>query len=344
MSPREVDLTEFLVREHLLLSHTAQRRDLSDLSTIAGFAGRIGDSERLDLLYLLTCVDVASVGPGTWTEWKASLFRELYLKTRAELAGGAAEPDRRGEERLQLALTGRASRKSVAALLGRMPARYLASVAPDQALKHLRLLGRLARSGPLAADRMAEGPVTRLMLAAGDRPGLLAMLAGTLAAHRIEILAAEVYSSEQGEALDIFRVQVAGKPLDRARWEAARADLVRVLSGQESPQALLARRVRPNPLLVRPRPAVATKVRIDQRATGATVVEVTAEDRPGLLYLISSTLHAQGLAIVFAKVTTEANKAIDAFYVTKEGSKLDRPEDAVALERALQQALTPTPR
>jgi [protein-PII] uridylyltransferase len=344
LSTREVELTEFLVREHLLLAHTAQRRDLSDPSTIAGFAARMGTSERLDLLYLLTCVDVASVGPGTWTEWKASLFRELYMKTRAELVGGAAAPDPAVGVRLRAALLARSNRKLVEAFLARMPARYLDSVAPEDAAKHLRLLERLRKHGTLAALRVSEGAVTQLAIAARDRPGLLAILAGTLAAHRIDILAAEVTSSDRGEALDIFRVQYAGGPVDRARWAAASADLLKVLSGDESPQSLLARRVRASPLLSRPRPAVATKVRIDPQATGATIVEVTTEDRPGLLYLIASTLHALGLAISLAKVSTEANKAIDAFYVTKSGANLDTAEDALAIERALQEALSPTPR
>jgi [protein-PII] uridylyltransferase len=343
MSAAEVALAEFLVREHLLLAHTAQRRDLSDPATIAGFAGRMESSERLDLLYLLTCVDVASVGPGTWTDWKASLFRELYMKARAELVGGAAEPDRAVGDRLRLALAPRSRPKLNEAFLARMPARYLGSVAPEDALKHLRLLERLRKNGTLATLRAVEGDVTQLVIAARDRPGLLAILAGTLAAHRIDILAAEVYSSDQGEALDIFRVQFAGAPLDRARWSAASADLAKVLSGEESPQALLARRVRASPLLARPRPAVATKVRIDPQATGATIVEVTAEDRPGLLFLVASTLHALGLTISLAKVSTEANKAIDAFYVTKQGAKL-ATEDSLTLERALQEALTPSPK
>jgi [protein-PII] uridylyltransferase len=225
-----------------------------------------------------------------------------------------------------------------------MPARYLASVAPEDAVKHLRLLERLSKDGSLATLRIAEGAVTQLVIAARDRPGLLAILAGSLAAHRIDILAAEVASSDRGEALDIFRVQFAGGPVDRARWAAASADLDRVLSGKESPQSLLARRVRASPLLSHPQPKVATKVRIDQQATGATIVEVTTEDRPGLLYLIASTLHAFGLAISLAKVSTEANKAIDAFYVTKQGAKLDSPEDSLLLERALQEALAPAPK
>ncbi len=339
LSAHELGLSEFLVREHLSLSHVAQRRDLSDPETIDRFAAQAGTVERLDLLYLLTYADVASVGPSTWTDWKARLFRELYEQTRERLAAPqrirpSGDRLRRGLERLALP-PGEVDR-----FLGRMPDRYLRAVRPKAALRHRRLLARLG-GRPLAALRVRRGPATELLLAARDRPGLLALFAGALAAHRIRILSAEVYSTTDGAALDVFLVQgESGGALPLDRWHAARSDLRRVLSGQESPQALLARRIRPSPLLRRALPAVETRVRIDNdSAQRATVIDVQAEDRLGLLFTLARSLHDLGLEIALAKVATEANRAIDAFYVTSRGEKIVDPVECLRLERELKASL-----
>ncbi|MHB1845878.1 MAG: [protein-PII] uridylyltransferase [Deltaproteobacteria bacterium] len=341
LSPHELGLAEFLVREHLTLSHVAQRRDLADPETIERFAAQMGTAERLELLYLLTYVDVSSVGPSTWTDWKARLFRELYQKSREQLEGTrrrrpAGERLRRGLARLGL------SPHELELFLGRMPERYLRSVRARGALRHRRLLERLS-GRPLAAQRVRRGHATELVLAARDRPGLLALFAGALAAHRITILSAEVYSSSAGEALDVFLVQAAdGGPLPLERWRAARADLRRVLGGAESPQALLARRIRVSPLLRHPLPAVETKIRIDNDAAQrATVIDVQAEDRLGLLFTLARSLHELGLEISLAKVMTEANRAVDSFYVTKGGEKLADPVEWLRIERELKAALAP---
>ncbi|MHB8418650.1 MAG: [protein-PII] uridylyltransferase [Myxococcales bacterium] len=345
LPPHEVETAELLVREHLTLSHVAQRRDLSDPEMIRAFAATVGDAERLDLLYLLTYVDVSSVGPSTWTDWKGRLFRELWEKARAALApaperGPLAAPAGLGLDRALERLGVRPA--EARAFLRRMPERYLRSVAPREALRHLRVLARLRPGVPFVGRRVGARPVTELILCADDRPGLLALFAGALAAHRVDILSAEVHSTSDGKALDVFHVQAAGgEALEAGPWTAARDDLRRVLSGAESPAALLARRIRPSRLPSRAAPAVPIRVRIDNEgARDATILDVTAEDRLGLLFTLARTLHEQGLAIALAKVTTEANRAVDAFYVTRNGRKIDDPADCLQIERALTAALS----
>ncbi|HUB06878.1 MAG TPA: [protein-PII] uridylyltransferase [Myxococcales bacterium] len=341
LSPRDVETAEFLVREHLTLSHVAQRRDLSDPEMIRAFAATMGDPERLDLLYLLTYVDVSSVGPSTWTDWKGRLFHELHEKARAVLAPEAAAAPPEGRRLLRALERLGVSAGDAERFLARMPDRYLHSVRPREALRHLRILGRLKREAPLASRRVPAASVTELILCAADRPGLLALFAGALAAHRIDILSAEVYSTATGEAIDIFHVQAAGGgAVDAKRWADAREDLRRVLSGVESAQALLARRLRPSKLPSRALPAVPTRVRLDnQSATNATVLDVTTEDRLGLLFTLARTLHGLGLEIALAKVSTEANRAVDAFYVTLGGRKIEDPAECLRLERAVAAAL-----
>jgi [protein-PII] uridylyltransferase len=185
-----------------------------------------------------------------------------------------------------------------------------------------------------------QGGFTELHLAALDRPGLLASVAGVLAAHRIDILRARIESTKDGYALDVFDVRTPHGPLlDRGRWRRARADLWQVLNGTLTVQRLLTRR-QDSPLLQRPKPRVATKVSVDHRAsTQFTVVDVRTEDRLGVLHAIAAALASQGVEIALAKVATEANRAVDSFYVTRGGAKVTDPAEAEALVRAVESAL-----
>ena len=194
---------------------------------------------------------------------------------------------------------------------------------------------------PLAAALRHRPDVgfTELHLAAEDRPGLLALFAGVLSAYRIDILSARITSTSDGLALDVFDVRPPhGQLLDRQRWRSARADLLRVLRGEATTEDVFRRR-RTGTLLQKPLPPVQPRVTVDNKASHvATVVDVRAQDRVGLLYAIASTLTREGAQISLAKVATEAHRAVDSFYVTREGRKLE-PAEQEALVRALTSAL-----
>ena len=334
--PRDAADAEFLVREHLVMSHTSQRRDLSDPELVADFARRMGERARLDMLYVLTYVDIASVGPQTWNEWKRRLLTELYEKAAAwfDRPSGVAED---APHRAALEARGFAPAR-IDAFLSKLPRRYLSFADPAESPRALRLLEH-ARSRPLAAlarDVRAER-MTLLALATDDRPGLLAAIAGVLTAHRIDILGADVFSTSDGKALDLFVVRgPRGGCRERARFRAARRDLARVLDGREDVARLVARVLRPSGLPARPAPPVKTRARVDNAAArGFTVVDVFARDRPGLLHAVTSALFEAGLSIAVARITTEGHKAIDSFYVTEGGRKLEDPARLAALEARL---------
>jgi [protein-PII] uridylyltransferase len=346
LSDRQADVAQFLVLKHLLMSHTAQRRDLSDPNLIAQFAQECGDLEKLTALYLLTYADICSVGPSMWTQWKAQLLWELYEKTRAHLSRGSSHPvaSSQGEpsraafvERWQSCVG-----EDRAEVLARvLPERYFRTVDVSDAALHARLLERARHpQGGAFVRRRAGTQCSRLWLATSDRPGLLALLAGVLSAHRIDILGAQVFSTTDGRALDVFDVQAPHEqPLDRARWRAARADLCRVLRGEMAVDEVLRRR-RPSSLLKRPLPEVATKVTIDNFASQHfTVVDVRTQDRVGVLYAIASAFYSLDVEIVLAKVATEAHRAVDAFYVLKGDRKIEDPQQMGALGERVQQEL-----
>ena len=227
-----------------------------------------------------------------------------------------------------------------------MPSRYFMTVAPGLAPEHLRLLS-LGRRRALAARLRHDRALghSELTLTAEDRPGLLATVAGVLAAHRIDIQHAEVFSTPAdpalgwlaGRALDLFELRGPEEgPVEQARWRAARADLARVLSGEEALAALMARRLRASALPQKPLPSVPTKVVIDNHsARSQSVVDVFAADRVGLLHTLSRTFFDLGLTVDLARITTEGHRAADAFYVRTagggrlEGSLADRVVAAV---------------
>lgn len=346
LSARQKEICEFLVLQHLLMSHTAQRRDLSDPELIADFARRVGDAEKLSCLYLLTYADICSVGPKMWSEWKAQLLAELYQKCRAQLF----TESRPTAEHLLSEAKGKFIRgwetalgKSNAEAFGRaLPARYFLSIDPANAPLHGRLLLR-ARRQALAAvlKHRRDAGFSELTLCAADRPGLLAQFAGVLSAHRMDILRSRIASTSDGLALDVFDLMAPqGQLVDHARWKAARTDLIRVLTGEATVESILARR-RGSSLLSRRLPSVATRISVDNRASQHfTVIDVRAEDQVGLLYAIASSLTGMGLQIALAKVATEAHRAIDSFYVTTtEGEKLLDPGQIEAATSMLRRAI-----
>jgi [protein-PII] uridylyltransferase len=341
IDPADAADVEWLVAKHLRMAAIAQRRDLSDPDMIHSFAEECGSPDRLDKLYLLTYADISTVGPRTWTDWKARLLRELYEKTSAVLADRERrrpEPgsyEAAGRARVATALAGRAPEEDARRFVSAMPARYFLTESPSQAPRHLRLL-RIGRRHAVAAAirHRSELGHSELALTALDRPGLLAFIAGVLAAHRIDIQHAEVFSTPPdeaslgwlaGRALDLFEVRGPEEgAVEPARWRAARADLESVLSGQESLEALMARRLRASALPQKPLPRVPTKVVIDNdSAREHSVVDVFTADRVGLLHVLSKTFFDLGLSVDLARITTEGHRAADAFYVrTWDGQRL----------------------
>src|SRR5438067_4940356 len=203
LDPTDAADVEWLVLAHLKMSHLSQRRDLEDMALIEPFARELRTVERLEMLYLLTYADMASVSPENWTEWKAGLLRLLYEKTRATLeAEGLDRPAHEDSleqrrERLTKAvepLVDAAHKSRVAAFARVAPERYLAITRPPEAARHVRLWTLAQRSGFAAELRRPSGGEADLTLVAKDRPGLLALFSAALAANGIDVLAAEVHT------------------------------------------------------------------------------------------------------------------------------------------------------
>jgi len=327
MDPGDAADVEWLVLAHLKMSHLSQRRDLEDMALIESFARELRTVERLEMLYLLTYTDMASVSPENWTDWKSRLLRLLYEKAHATLLAEELDQPAHAEslelrrERLGRAieplLEEPAARKAVGEFARALPERYVSTARPNDAARHLKLWLVARRTGFAAELRQPESGEAELTLVAPDRAGLLALFSAALAANGIDILAAEVNSLEDGIALDQFIVREPGGGTPAAgRWEAAHADLLRLLSGAEDSHRLVQRRLRRASWAASAAPAVDTKVRVDNLSSeDCTILDVFTQDRPGLLHAIADALHRAGASIEVARIATEGNRATDAFYL-----------------------------
>jgi [protein-PII] uridylyltransferase len=341
------ELAVFLVAEHLLLSDIATRRDLDDDELVLDVASRVGVPERLAALYLLTIADARATGPLAWTPWRATLVRELVAKVQHVLERGEAGADtaERLAERSEAVRAALRVQDPVAVdrFILRMPLGYILGVPPERIARHYALIApplgtQEVRSSSTPGSRAGTHEVT---VVAADRPGLLSMIAGALSLARLSILSAQVFTTEDGVAVDLFEVEGAFEPQIREeRWREFRTTLRRAIEGRVSLDHRVREKRRHYPAR---RQDIPVRVSVDNQASDFfTVIEVDAADRIGLLFDITSTLAEQGLDVHIAKVATYGEHVVDAFYVRDELGR--RVEDAARvdeLERALRARLQP---
>jgi [protein-PII] uridylyltransferase len=300
---------EFLVTKHLALSSVMTSRDLSDASTARLLSNQVETIERLKLLTMLTYADISAVNPQAMTPWRLEQLWRVYLLAHEELtrelgtarihAEPGADPER-------------------AQFLEGLPTRYLRTHSPAEIDGHLALARRL-ESAPLAIEIEHEQSTYRLTLLTRDRPALFAPVAGAISSFGLNILKAEAFSNADGVVVDTFMFSDPHRTLELNPPEVDRLrGIVRkVVEGKQDATKLL--RGRPKPLLpsrTRLKPRVAFN---NEASETATLIEIVAEDRPGLLYDLARAMSEQGCNIEVVLINTEAHKALDVFYVSKIG-------------------------
>nr|MCS5635245.1 HD domain-containing protein [Myxococcota bacterium] len=342
----------FIVEHHLLMSHLAQSRDLSDSRLILELAQLCGDRVNLRNLYLSTFADIRASSRDAWTDWKGQLLRELYERAAEMLETGADNPDkameliearvevRRDGAREELTRQG-VGQSNVDAFFEGMPRRYFITHTPKQIARHAQVVLRHAeKREPTTAFREMRGEFSEFILCTADAHGLYSKVAGTLSAHGLNILGSNVYTSRTGLALEIYRLaSPAGGPEEREfAWQEFGKNLRRVLSGELAVETLMGRA--PRPLGIPAPPArKAPRVLISNTESDFyTLVDVIADDRIGLLYAVTHCLGEQGLEIYISKAATIKDQVTDTFYLKgADGRKLRDPE---ALERLRDELLT----
>lgn len=338
---------EFLVQNHLVMSHLAQRRDIHDDKLIREFATLVGTTETLKRLYVLTYADMRATGPKVWNNWKDMLLGEAYLRVADAFARGL-EPEDRGariariESRVLAGARATRDADTVAALehfTASMPDIYFLTT-PEALMADHAVLVRRARLEGLATS-VAHNEAyeySEFTVATPDRPGLFAILTGVLAARGMNIVGARIATSEDGIALDAFRISHLERravALDEDRWIKTRELLDDVLAGRRDLAEVMARAEKPGLLDKKRVPRVATEIVVTNEVSDEyTVVDVYTHDRVGLLYRIAQALYALKLDIHLAKISTNVDQVLDVFYVTEadqtKSTRVDEIRSALA--------------
>jgi [protein-PII] uridylyltransferase len=300
----------YLVEQHIALSILMTTRDLHDPEVARQAAHGIGAIERLQLLTLLTFADISGVNPTAMTPWRMAqlwgAYRALSQELTRELDTDRILPEPSVDE-------------AKARFLEGFPTRYLRMHSAAEVDGHFAMFCSLPGDGA-AVELVPSGGYWQLTVVSRDRKGLLADLAGTLASFGMNILKAEALGNAHGVIVDMLRFADTGRRLELNPEEVPdlRMLIERVVRGEES----VAKRLKGRPATQPPsrRVQVPPSIRFDTAASSrATLLEVVAQDRPGLLYDLARAISEAGCNIEVVLVNTEAHKALDAFYLTHSG-------------------------
>ncbi len=339
--PEDVkDDVRFLIRNHLAMTHLAFKKDLHDESLVARFAENVIYGPRLDLLFILTHADLRATGPASYNSWRHMLLEELYYRTLDVIQGGHDEEDNlsnwlEGVKEVAPTMVDQRHRgPELTEYLEAAPSRYLLDFYPEIIADHyLSIREYLENTGKTSLDQddliavkadNRRGGYSSITLITKDRPGLFFKIAGTLSANRINILSAWSHSIGDLSIATLHVNDIPEGPLDdEERWEKFKDDFGGVVAGRVDADMLVASKrttVRFSKHPIGHESFI--KVDIDNAASDrATIIEVTAMDRPGLLYDITRSIFKHGLNIVLTKIATDGARATDIFYVRDDSGK-----------------------
>ncbi|MEU6537578.1 [protein-PII] uridylyltransferase [Streptomyces sp. NPDC047000] len=320
----DVAVLATLVRHHLLLIETATRRDLEDPATVRAVAEAVGTQSTLELLHALTEADALATGPAAWSSWRGWLVTELVRRVSAVLAGDSLDEPEPG------APTAEQERLAIEAFRTGSP-----------------VLALRAQTEPPTDDEPTGDPEplgVELLIAVPDQPGVLPAVSGVLAVHRLTVRTAELRALDlpadfDGGSVLLLDWRVAAEYGSLPQAARLRADLVRALDGSLDIAARLAERDAAYP---RKRGWVAPPARVTVAPAAsrhATVIEVRAQDAPGLLFRIGRALEDAGVRVRSAHVSTLGANAVDAFYVTTPTGSPLPVQEAEAVARKLEEML-----
>ena len=366
LDQQEARTLEFLVYKHLLMAKTAFHRDLHDDKVILNFVREVKTPEVLKKFLIMTVADIAAVGPDVMNKWKEALLIELYTRTMAEVSGGRESTDGPGKLRkLAEEIEGLIVNPSrdpfevqtsrslqgldigwIEAQLAEFPNRYLSSTPVRRMCDHLATIRNLRPNEPIVEGYFnGELKICEYSLVTHEevKPGIFMNVTGVLAAMGLQVLDAQIITRNDGIVLDTFSVSdpdYDGQP-PASRLETVGRRIVEVLKGQESVDQVVkrSRRVtfgRPFPTGRHP-----TDVQIDNETSDHyTIIDVFADDKQGLLYVIGRTMFELGLSIHVARIGTRLDQVVDVFYVTgKTGSKVEDPGVCETIRQKIQSAV-----
>jgi [protein-PII] uridylyltransferase len=341
------DMVLFLIRQHLVMSLAAFRRDTEDPEIVRKFAALVGTEERLKMLCLMTLVDVEAVSPETLTAWKAELLWRLYVDTYNHLTQRYGdELIERNQAGLNELLAGRPQDLSPAEITGfleGLPQRYLQLFSSDAIYRHVRL-ARDIRPDEVHLSLDRKDSIWTLAVATLDRPFLFSNICGVLSSFGMNILRGHAFTNPNGLVLDVFEFTDVERFLDLN--PDAQAQVLRVLQEVVSGRADVTARLKgreESVLQAKTQGRIATVLHTDNSASSRyTILDIVTPNALGLLYRISRVISQHGCDVDLVLIATEGERAIDVFHITKAGAKLTDGEQQ-ALTEDLQRTLEGSP-
>ena len=337
----DAKLIEFLVSEHLTMSHIAQKEDMSDPDVVASFAKRVGNERNLTALYLLTVADIRGTSPKVWNAWKGKLLEDAYRMTLRTLGGRAPDPDAEAQARKNEALVNLALYaepfEGHKALWDTLDVSYFMRHDALDIAWHARQLSRLVGSNkPIVRARASPlGEGLQVVVYTPDQSDLFARICGYFDQAGFSILDAKVHTANDGHALDTFQIVTTTLPEHyRELTNMVEADLARTIDAQGVlPQPLrgrVSRRVKSFPITPR------VDLKPDEKAQ-RWLLNISASDRAGLLYCVARVLAKHKLNLQLAKVTTLGERVEDTFLIA--GAALQHNKAQIEIETELLEAI-----
>ncbi|MCH9670145.1 MAG: [protein-PII] uridylyltransferase [Gammaproteobacteria bacterium] len=325
ISQYDAHLVAWLVTNHLVMSTTAQRQDISDPEVVRRFAALVGDQSRLDYLYLLTVADIRATNPDLWNGWKDSLLQDLYNSTRRALRHGLEAPvviselaeECKTEAKARLIEAG-VSATDISDLWETLGTDYFVRTNPDQVVWHAReIIERTSTDTPLVSVRRWRAN-TEVFIYGRDQEYLFAATTTILERLGLNILDARIFTAEDGNTFDSYVVlEASGETIENGHREAEIVQAVQ--SGLQEPEQSIYTPGRVPRRQLRSFP-IPTRVGFEQdKPRNCTIIEVVCSDRPGLLSRVGWALAACNGSLQNAKIATFGERVEDIFYVRDRG-------------------------
>ena len=345
-SEEEIDIVSFLVKNHLYMEQTAFRRNLNDPETLNNFSSTINTIEEPELLYLLTFADLSAVNPVVWTNWKSELLAELYRKTRAML-----EEKISGEELLL----------SSTYLIPTEISKHSEVISESHVKDHIESIDDAAYSHHFSAEEIAThveeinkgdslsivfkelNGFTSITVITKDFPSLLSKICGVLVINDVNIHDAKIFTRKDGIVIDTFNVTDfrTHKKVEQERFKKIENNLESAISGilrlGKEVALLKSKWWRIESKLFKKTGQIKVAFENHERYT---IIDVHSPDKLGFLYHVTTKMNELGINIYFAKIATQGDLIVDAFYVLGRNNKKISPNDYEFIKSELTAAIS----